>query len=80
MSEPRDAGSIIENLHALNINILKREKELAMRDSMNNSIEELERKRQALINAETNSINSQIPCKSDGAGGPSASAAAAAAY
>ena len=47
-SEPREAGSIIDNLHALNINIAKREKELALREGSSN--EELERKRLALIN------------------------------
>ena len=66
-SSARDAGSIIENLHALNINIQKREKELEMRG--NPSREELERKRLMLIHADSNSVNSQIPCESD-SGGP----------
>jgi hypothetical protein len=46
------AESIIENLHALNINIKKREKELTMRED-SSSREDLERKRLALISAET---------------------------
>ena len=40
---------------------------------MNHSVEELERKRQALIAAETNSVTSQAPCESD-SGGLSSSA------
>ena len=35
---------------------------------MNHSVEELERKRQALIAAETNSVTSQAPCESDSGG------------
>jgi len=44
-------------MQALKITIQKREKELAVReDSL--SQEEMERKRQALINAESNSVSS----------------------
>ena len=64
-SSKKDAGSIIENLHVLNISIQKREKELS---EVQDSKEEMERKRIALINAETNSVNS-IPGESD-SGGP----------
>ena len=60
------AESIIENLHALNISIKKREKELAMRED--SSHEELERRRLALISAETQSINSAIPCETESGG------------
>ena len=57
ISSPRDAGSIIENLQALNINIAKREKELTIRENLA-SMEEIERRRIALINADSNSVNS----------------------
>ena len=57
ISTPRDAGSIIENLQALNINIAKREKELTIRENLA-SMEEIERRRIALINADSNSVNS----------------------
>ena len=50
-SSHRQADSIIENLHALNINIQKREKELALRGA-HSTEEEMERNRLALINAD----------------------------
>ena len=64
-SSNKEASSIIDNLQALNISIQKREKELAKAQG---SAEEMERKRMALINAETSSVNS-IPGESE-SGGP----------